>query len=336
MSVAEGAPGPGVVAVDLGGGSAKVAWCARAGDLVGERVVEVADLTADGGDLVTGLGRLVRRMADDAPPGLDVRGVGLAAPGIHDEAAGVVRLSLMLDLHDVPLRDRVGEAAGLPVRLVHDVGAGATAEGRLGAAVGHEDWLFLALGTGLGSTLVLRGRPYRGATGWGGELGHVVVDPAGPRCPCGKRGCLETLMGAAALQARYRDRTGRDLPARRVLHAAAAGDDDAAAVWRTAVTSLAEVLAGVVEVLEPSLVVVGGGLAASAVPLLPPLRAALAEQVRFVGTPPPVVPARLGRLAGLHGAALAGLALLDGTDGADRTDGTDGTDGTDRTDGGAA
>ena len=217
----------------------------------------------------------------------------------------------MLDLYDVQLRDLVAERCGLHVSLGHDVGSGAIAEGALGAGRGHHDWLFVELGTGLGAALVIRGEPYHGATGWGGELGHVVVDPAGPLCPCGKRGCLETLMSASALSSRYRERTGRERAARAVTELAAADDPDARVVWDTAVQALATVLAGAVEMLAPSLVVVGGGLAESPAALFGPLQEALMDQVRFTGAAPPVVPAQLGRLAGVHGAALLGLRLVD-------------------------
>lgn len=302
---------PCTIAIDLGGSSAKVAWSSRRGELLSQHLVDVGDLRRDGGDLVAGLGRLLQRMAQDPPAGMVVRSVGLAAPGIHDEAAGVVRLSYMLDLYDVPLRDLVAERCSLPVSLGHDVGSGAIAEGALGAGRGHRDWLFVALGTGLGAALVLGGEPYHGATGWGGELGHVVVDPAGPVCPCGKRGCLETIMSASALALRYKTSTGRDCSARAVTELAAAGDPDARAVWDTAVQALGTVVAGAVEMLAPSLVVVGGGLADSRAPLFEPLQKALTEQVRFTGASPPVVPAQLGRLAGVHGAALLGLRLVD-------------------------
>lgn len=300
------------IAVDLGGGSAKVAWCAEPGKLVGQQVVGVDRLRADGGDVVTGLSRLVARLAVDPPEGMVPGSVGLAAPGVHDEAAGVVRLSYMLGLRDAPIRDRVADGCGLPVRLGHDVGSGAVAEGRLGAARGHQDWLFLALGTGLGAALVLGGRPYRGSSGWGGELAHVVVDPQGPACPCGKYGCLETIASASALEARYRERSGRPpCTARRVTELAAVGDPVAAAVWAQAVRALTTVVAGAVEMLDPSLVVVGGGLVDSRAPLLSTLALGLVEQVRFVGSAPPVVAAQLGRSAGVHGAALIGLELLD-------------------------
>ena len=179
--------------------------------------------------------------------------------------------------------------------VAHDVRAAALAEGELGAARGCRDWLLVTLGTGVGAAVVLGGRPYGGAHGAGGELGHLVVVPGGPECACGARGCVEALASASAIERR----AGR--PVREVI-----ADDDP--VWREAIDALAAGLAAYAVVMDPERIVIGGGLAAAGDALFGPLAAALEERMTFTSAPP-IVAAALGGDAGCHGAALAAREL---------------------------
>jgi glucokinase len=296
------------LAIDVGGSAVKVAYGLADGRLEESRSITITDIRARG-ELISGIVEAIRVAADSAPPHLDVRSVGLVVPGNVDEAAGIGRHSIILGWRDIPFGRLVTEATALPVRVGHDVSAGALAEGWLGAARGHTEWLFLALGTGLGSAFVLGGVPYRGFNGYGGELSHVVALPDGPTCRCGKRGCLEMLASASAVVDRYVEASGTPEPisaaevARRVLK----GDEVAVAVWEQAVSALAVVVAGYVESMNPSAVVVGGGLAESGGLLLDPLRERLYAQIHFADRPV-VHPAALGASAGACGAALLGLS----------------------------
>ena len=197
---------PCVVAADVGGSSMKLAYATTDARLHEWRSVPVGELQARG--VVAGIVEELRHAVEAAPGSLRPRGIGLVVPGILDEAAGVGRLALLLGWRNAPFRQLVTEATGLPLDFGHDVGAGATAEGRLGAGRGHRDWIFLALGTGLGSAFVLGGKPYRGWDGFGGELAHVVARPDGPLCRCGKHGCLEMLASGSAISARYTEAAG--------------------------------------------------------------------------------------------------------------------------------
>jgi glucokinase len=229
--------------------------------------------------------------------------VGVAVPGLVDEAAGVARASVNLGWQDVPLRRLLAERLGLPVAVAHDVRAAARAEAELGAAQGCDDWLLVTLGTGVGAAVVIGGRPYGGAHGTGGELGHMVVDPDGPECACGARGCVESLASAGAVERRYASEAAERPSAREVVERAGQGDEAAARVWREAVEALAAGLAAYVVLMDPERIVVGGGLADAGGALFGPLAGALAERLTFVD-PPPVVAAALGADAGCHGAAL--------------------------------
>jgi glucokinase len=188
----------------------------------------------------------------------------------------------------------------------HDVRAGALAEGLLGAARGHRDYLFVTLGTGIGSAIVIGGRPYTGAHGIGGELGHMAIEPGGPICGCGRPGCLEALASARHIAARYGLRTGRNGSAggaEEVADLAASGDPIAGEIWSEAIDALAIAIANYATLLDPELVVIGGGMAAAGDRLFEPLRHRVAAHTRF-GDPPALVPSALGAEAGRRGAAI--------------------------------
>ncbi|WP_255308139.1 ROK family protein [Streptomyces marincola] len=230
---------------------------------------------------------------------------GVVVPGIVDERAGTAVWAANLGWRDVPLRRLVGERlGGIPVGLGHDVRAGGLAEGRVGAGAGYGRFLFVALGTGIAGAIGIDGRVETGAHGGAGEIGHVVVRPGGARCGCGQRGCLETVASAAAVGRAWAAAAG--LPGATAADAAravAAGDVRARSLWREAVDALADGLLTGISLLDPAVVIVGGGLAEAGETLLTPLRAALAAKATFQRVPP-IVPAALGDAAGCLGAGL--------------------------------
>ncbi len=302
--------GPVVAAVDVGGTTIKGAVVDAAGALLvraDRRVVDVAP-----GGIVEAVVDQVRLLVAEAEALGGASAVGLAVPGLVDERAGVGRWSLTLGWRDVDFRRLLADLA-VPVAFGHDVSSGAYAEARLGAARGHADWLFLALGTGVGSTFVIDGRPYRGSNGSGGELAHVVVRPDGMPCPCGKTGCLETVSSGPAIARAYAAASRTPVAgADEVVRLAVLGDAAAEAVWGAAVDALADAVATYVESMDPSLVVAGGGVARAGSPLVDGLGTALRSRVRFVDPPPPVVPARYGADAALVGIAIRAHELVSG------------------------
>jgi glucokinase len=234
-------------------------------------------------------------------------GVGLAVPGLVDERTGTVLQAVNLRWEQLAIGAAVRERLGVPVAVMHDVRAGALAEGLLGAARGVRDFLLLTLGTGVGAAIVIDGRPHTGVHGTGGELGHVAIDPRGPICGCGRAGCLEAFASAGHVARRYRDMAGDaagECSAEDVARRATDGDALAAEVWRGALDALAVAIANYITLLDPELVVIGGGRAAAGEDLFGPLRRRLAAHVRFADAPP-VVPAALGEEAGRWGAAIA-------------------------------
>ena len=264
---------------------------------------------------------------DDAVEAVRTDGVvaiGVGAAGLVDARSGVLLSSPNLSWRDVPLRERLLSSFGLPVTVDNDATAGAWAESMLGASRGVAYSLFVGVGTGIGGGIVQEGRLVRGAHGFAGEIGHVIVEPEGPPCGCGNRGCWEQVASGHAIA-----RAGRaDVAARPdgaiavmadgdpgrvtgelVTEAARQGDGTARSILAEAGRRLGEGIAGLVNVLDTEIVVVGGGAGEAGDLLLEPLREAYRDAVEGVDVRPdvPIVEASFGNDAGAIGAALVAM-----------------------------
>jgi glucokinase len=223
---------------------------------------------------------------------------GVAVPGVVREVDGVAVYSANIGWRDVPLRALLTERLeGAPVALGHDVRTGGLAEGRLGAGKDADRFLFVALGTGIAGAIGIGGRVE--AT----ELGHIVVRRKGPECGCGQRGCVEVLASAAAVGRAW----GGD--AADCAKAVESGDPRAVAVWEDMLAALADGLLTGLTLLDPDVLIIGGGLAEAGDTLFTPLREAVASRVTFQRLPV-IVPATLGDAAGCLGAGLLAWDLL--------------------------
>ncbi|MET7859234.1 ROK family protein [Streptomyces sp. NPDC005318] len=236
---------------------------------------------------------------------------GVAVPGIVDAENGIAVYAANLGWHDVPLRDKLGERLGkVPVALGHDVRTGGLAEGRIGAGKGADRFLFVPLGTGIAGAIGIAGTIEAGAHGYAGEIGHIVVRPDGPDCGCGQRGCLETLASASAVSRAWAAASGDPAAdAADCAKAVESGDPAAVRVWQDAVDALAAGLVTALTLLDPRMLIIGGGLAEAGETLFVPLRAAVEERVTFQKLPH-IVPAALGDTAGCLGAGLLAWDLL--------------------------
>jgi len=284
-----------VVAVDVGGTSVKAALVSP--DLTPLRALRRPSSRVGGAVALGPIADLIGELAG----GADVAGVGVAVPGIVDDATGVVRAAVNLGWTDLPLRDELAAACGLPLRVGHDVRTGGLAEFTVGAAAGVRNALFVAIGTGIAAASLVDGRLVA-AGGYAGEIGHVVVDPAGATCGCGTVGCLETLAAAPALARRYAALTGVERTAEEIC--ALLPDDPAASrVWADMVEALAIALHTACTLFGPEVVVLGGGLSEAGAALTGPVAEALGRRLTFQRRPS-VVRAALGQDAGRAGAAL--------------------------------
>ena len=269
-------------------------------------------------DAMAAVARDVAAAAGDEPGS-----VGVGAPGLVD-AAGVLRFAPNLrSAIGLPIADGLSRRLGVPVQVDNDVTSAAFGEWTAGAAKGVDDVLLVALGTGIGGGLVVGGRLARGANGYAGEIGHMVVDPNGPPCPCGQRGCWERFASGSGLGRLAREAAEAGLApevvaraggqadrvrGEHVTDAAEAGDEGAVAILCTFAWWLALGLANLTNVFDPARIVVGGGLVDDARLWLEPTREAYANLVLGASVRPavPIVPAQLGARAGAVGAALAG------------------------------
>lgn len=282
-----GATQPPVLALDIGGTKLAVAVVTPDGGTHG-LVIEPTH-REDGPETV--LGRLFamghRALA---AAGLDepVAAVGISCGGPLDAASGV----LLCPPHlpgwiDVPVGARASAAFGLPFALENDATAAALAEHRYGAGRGTSTMLYLTISTGVGGGAVVDERLHRGAAGNGGEFGHVMVHLGGRPCTCGRRGCVEAYAAGSAIAARAAEALadGRvsslstlSAPtAADVARAARAGDPLAAELWDQATDALGSAVTDLVNVFEPDLVVLGGGVTRAGAQLLDPVRAAVAS-----------------------------------------------------------
>jgi glucokinase len=233
--------------------------------------------------------------------------VGIGAGGPLDSERGVLVAPPHLPgWRDVPIVARAEEAFRLPVALENDATAAAAGEHRYGAGAGTRHMVYLTISTGVGGGVVIDGRLYRGATGNGGELGHVTVDWDGRRCRgCGRRGCLEAYVSGTSIAERARECGMGEVTAADVAAAARAGDPLAVEVWEETTSALACGLTSIVNLFEPEVVVLGGGVVGgTGEQLLGPVR----ERVRTgamapAGAAARIVQSALGQHVGVVGAA---------------------------------
>jgi glucokinase len=294
--------------LDLGGTNVKLVVLERDADGGEPRVIATTSVPTGaerGPTAVTE--RMVEAGSAFAAAHGPVTTAGVGVPGLFDPATGRIRLfpNLPGPWLDHPLRDRLRDGLGLSVAMINDARAFVVAEAGMGAGRGHGTVVGVTLGTGVGGGVIVEGRLHLGASGTGGEIGHQTVEPDGPQCGCGNRGCAEVLAQASAI-ARL---GGRD-SAEEVFAGAAAGDERCAAAVGSAIRALSIALANIVTVLVPDVIVIGGGIAAAHAVFLDPLQAAIRERAPLV--PPEhirVVAAQLGSSAGAIGGALAGIGV---------------------------
>jgi glucokinase len=289
-----------VAAIDIGGTSIKSALVAE--DLHVVHTLRTPTRRVDGSVDIGQIIELIEELRGKAGAATVV-GVGVAAPGIIDERLGIARAAVNLGWRDLPLRDQLTAAAGIPVALGHDVRTGGLAEFTVGAATGVRNAMVMPIGTGIAAAVMVDGHRLD-ADGYAGEIGHIVVDPGGQVCGCGTRGCLETVASAAFIARNYAERSGRPVTrAAEVAAAVVAGDQDAVAVWARAVEGLASALTTAITLLAPEIVAIGGGLSESGDTLLTPLRESLVGRMAFQRMPT-IVRAALGDNAGCIGAGI--------------------------------
>jgi glucokinase len=246
-----------------------------------------------------------------------LRGLGVGAPGPMDPVSGVVFEPPNLPgWRDVPLGSLLSAEVGLPVFVENDANAAALAERWAGAGVGVDDLVYVTVSTGIGGGLILGGRLYHGAAGTAGEVGHMVIEPGGPRCNCGRLGCLEALASGPSIarEARAAVAAGRPtvlaaiapqaLDAAAVARAALDGDPVAREIYARAATALGIGITNLVNLLSPAMVILGGGVTRAGELIFAPVRRIVRQEAfERPGSAVQIVPAALGEDVGAIGAA---------------------------------
>ncbi|GAB2985167.1 ROK family glucokinase [Nocardioides montaniterrae] len=286
--------------IDIGG--TKIAGAVVSADgeiLAADRIESPA---VDPAALKRAVAELVGSLAAQHP----IRAVGVAAAGFVDRDRSTVRFAPNIAWRDEPLGSDLADLVGLPVVVENDANAAAWGEFRHGAGRDADDQLMITLGTGVGGGVVIDGRLLRGAYGAGAEVGHLCVVPDGHLCGCGNRGCLEMYASGTALVRNARAASGDpSLTGPEVMRRAQAGDPFAIEQYAEIGRWIGHGLASLVAVLDPALIVVGGGVGEAGDLVLEPARAAFRAELTGRGHRPeaPIVHAELGNDAGVIGAA---------------------------------
>jgi glucokinase len=304
------------VGVDIGGTKLLALRLAPDGSPVGEPFYGPAPRRPD--ELVEAVLAAARRLSDDGRP----TAIGVGVPGLVDGDDRLVFAPNLAGAVGAPIGAALrGGAPGAGVWVGNDATAAGWGEFRMGAGSGSTDMLIVTLGTGIGGGIVIGGRLVEGAHRFAGEFGHMVVDPNGPQCPCGKKGCWERFASGAGLGVLGRELAmagaapgltelaggdPEDVKGEHVTAAAATGDSPAVEIMRRFGWWVALGLANLANLFDPDVIVVGGGLVEAGAVLMDPVRHAFEQLVEAGGLRPgpAVVAARLGPNAGAVGAGL--------------------------------
>ena len=321
-----------VLGIDIGGTNLVVGSVAEDGSVLHAKRSEPTRAEAGSDDVVDRLVAMGQRAIAEtrqAVPDAEIMGVGVGAPGPLDTKSGVVLLTPNLGWVNLPLRQIIHDRLGLTASLDNDANCAVLGEWWVGAARGTKNAIGLTIGTGIGGGIILDGRLYHGASDVAGEIGHTTIDTEGRRCKCGNYGCLEAYASGPniALRARESLEAGQEsvlpshcegdlgrITAQTVYDAAYAGDELALEVVNDTAKFLAVGIANLLNVFNPEVVVVCGGVTLAGDHLFVPLRREVARRAfKPAVAACRIVPGELAGTAGVYGAA---KVFIDGQRGA--------------------
>jgi glucokinase-like ROK family protein len=308
-----------IAAVDIGATSIDVALTTLGGELLARRG-EPADVRDGPLPTLDRVKLLLSELLDEqAANARDVLAIGVGVPGPVEQASGLLTVPPIMPGWDrFPIREAFAGEYAAPVFVDNDVNVMALGEHWGGVAKGVDDMIFVKIGTGIGSGIIIGGRLHRGTQGCAGDFGHICVDPAGPLCSCGNAGCLEAMAAAPAivLQAERCAREGEspllmallrekgELTMKDVGEAARRGDYCALTIVRKSGRLIGQTLASAVNVLNPSMIVIGGGVSRVGNALLAEVRSAIYQRSLPLATRNlPIVMSELDDVAGVVGAS---------------------------------
>jgi glucokinase len=309
------------IGIDLGGTKIAAGVVDEEGRIVYKDSVPTGR-TRKSEEIVYDLCMLVEKVINEA--GLadkDIYSVGIGSPGSLDRNKGVIIANFNLGFRDVRIREEIQKYISVPVYLENDANCAAIAESVAGAAKDAEFAVIITIGTGIGGGIIINNKLYIGYNGAGGELGHIVISMNGEECTCGRKGCWEAYSSATALirqtkaaaienpKSKIMDLIDNDLNrvnAKTAFDAARLGDETGLKVVDSYIEMFAEGIANMINIFQPKLIVVGGGVSKEGEYLLAPLREKVKRRTFFVGglENTQIVEAKTGNDAGIIGAAL--------------------------------
>lgn len=310
-----------VLAIDLGGTKIITALISRQGEMLAREYTP--SLAGKGQEaVIKQLSTAIDGLLKEQKLSLtQLHSISIAAAGAIDSEKGLVTQSPNLPgWRDVPLANIIKEKYRVQTFLINDANAAALGEHRFGAGKGVNNLVLMTIGTGIGGGIIIDGKLYAGASGGAGEIGHMTIDVNGPRCNCGNIGCLEMLASGTAIArdaVRLIREGGRsslvemvknkleNITAEKVFQAAKAGDSLASMVIARAADYLGTGLVNLVNIFNPDVIIIGGGVANMGNILLEPARKVVNERAfRLSAQTVRIIPAELGEDAGVFGAAV--------------------------------
>ncbi len=311
------------IGIDLGGTNIAAGLVDEKYSIVGRASVPT-DMPASAEEIAQKIATLCELVCDKAGVSMaQVSGIGIGAPGAVNPETGEVIFACNIDMRNTNLAQMVGARTNIPCKIENDANAAAYGEYIAGAGRGCCDFILLTIGTGIGGGIIIGGKLFAGSNYAGGEIGHMVTHAGGEKCSCGRSGCFERYASASALvrraQALVSDKkdsmimqlAGRDISAinaKKICDAADAGDETAKELLADFTRELAAGLTNIVNIFQPEIICVGGGMSAQGEKLLAPVREILYKEnyARDIESQVKLVAAELGNDAGIIGAAYIG------------------------------
>ena len=312
------------IGVDLGGTGIKAGVVDERGEiLLRESVPTHHERPFEA--LVADIASLCERlMAQSGEPREAFACIGVGVPGICDPRTGVIPACVNLNWFNVPFVEEMRKHIDLPIHVGNDATVAGYAESIAGVSAGAESSVFITLGTGVGGGIVIGGKPYSGAHGVGSEIGHMILRRGGEPCTCGNRGCFERYASATAIIREARKAVAEHpesailrrcggkaerINAKTVIDSAKDGDETALSIFDWYADGLAHGIVNIIDILDPEVIVLGGGVSLAGEFLLDAVREKVRAMVLFKDMPfARIELARLGADAGIIGAALLGRA----------------------------
>lgn len=308
------------ISLDVGGTFTKAALVDRTGQIV-QRLQAPSARDIPRAEVPEHVVQIVHEMLESS--GVDreqIVGVCVGIPGVVDRRTDlVVSCPNLTNWEGMPLAKLVQQRLGIPTYLEKDANEAALGEHWVGAGQGVDDLICFTIGTGIGTGIILNGRLYRGSTGGAGEIGHIIVDKDGPLCTCGNWGCLEAIASARAIAEKGSKAVENGEPtvirelcqgdpkavtAEMVFRAARAGDQVAERILDVALTYLGVGVTSIVNVFNPAMIILGGGVAQAGEQLLAPVQRIVRQRARrLLAEHVQIVLAKLGNDAGVIGGA---------------------------------